>query len=109
MIKIKQQFFIAFIFTSVTFSISDSICAFADELYFPEGVFNGDDNSGQENKDSPVSRYTKYLREMEEPSLWKASKDDQTVTAYRLLWLPSFHAAMAVRITKIDKRIMLHV
>ena len=44
--------------------------------------------------------YTKTLRAMGEPSLWKLSKDDRATSVFRLFWEPSFHHRISVRIVK---------
>jgi hypothetical protein len=40
---------------------------------------------------------------MGEPSLWKLSRSGVGATVYRLLWLPTFHAPVCIRIVKSDK------
>jgi hypothetical protein len=76
-----------------------------DERYFPTGAFDKDD---KENDDK-VKRYGEYLEAMSEPSLWELSMTDQTIASYRLLWLPAFQPAIAVRAAKSDKSITIHI
>jgi hypothetical protein len=47
--------------------------------------------------DFPPNWYAKHLGALEEPSLWEASKTQQT-QSYRFLWLRSFHNPVAIRI-----------
>lgn len=42
--------------------------------------------------------YSTFLRAMQEPSLWEASTDPH-LHSYRCLWLRTFHAPIAVRVT----------
>lgn len=77
-----------------------------DESYFREGVFDQEDKKIDNSK---ALRYTRYLRAMDEPSLWRLSKDDRMVVVYRLLWLPSFHPPISVRIVKSGKSGVLHL
>jgi hypothetical protein len=67
------------------------------ERYFPDGVFDSDD---KEENDSRDQLYSAHLRAMGETSLWALSKGDRTATAYRLLWVPSFHHPISVRVTR---------
>ncbi len=94
------------------------ICAFAtflvaacgyyfaeEQRFFPTGAFGEDeDDDGRK-----VERYTGYLKAMGEPSLWDLAKTDPNITAYRLLWLPSFHSPIAVRAVKSDKSVLVHI
>ncbi len=68
----------------------------AHPQYFPGGVFRDSFESGwfQSFKER---WYAKHLRSMREPSLSEASKDDSLV-AYRFLWLRTFHSPIAVRL-----------
>jgi hypothetical protein len=65
--------------------------------YFPEGIFHDSSESGgfQGFKER---WYAKHLRSMLEPSLSEASKDNSLV-AYRFLWLRTFHSPIAIRLT----------
>lgn len=71
--------------------------AVTDEPFFPKGVFNEKD---QEPNEIPANLIARDLKAMGEPSLWKLSEGDEDVTVYRLLWMPSFHPAVAVRIVR---------
>ncbi|MFI5456796.1 MAG: hypothetical protein ACHRXM_15220, partial [Isosphaerales bacterium] len=53
--------------------------------------------------------YSKHLYAMAEPSLWKLSQRDRDATVYRLLWLPSFHHPVSVRIARTAEGAKLHV
>lgn len=68
----------------------------AHPQYFPEGVFRDSSESGwfQGFKEK---WYAKHLRSMREPSLSEASKDNSLV-AYRFLWLRTFHSPIAIRL-----------
>ena len=83
-----------------------SSVVFAEEPYFPEGVFDKED---KESNDFTAKWYSEQLRAMGEPSLLKLSREDRPITAYRLLWLPSFHPAISVRLVKSGDLIMLHL
>src|ERR1700682_2295120 len=65
--------------------------------YFPKGAFEDSSESGwfQGFKER---WYAKHLRSMHEPSLFEASKDN-SLTAYRFLWLRTFHSPIAIRLT----------
>lgn len=76
-----------------------------DVPYFPDGVFDGDH---KESNAFWVGQYTKTLRAMGEPSLWKLAQEDHTVSVYRLLWVPSFHHRVSVRIVKSGGSFALH-
>ncbi len=45
----------------------------------------------------------KYLSAMKEPSLEKLAEKDRASTAYRFLWMPSFHNPIAVRFVKSEE------
>jgi hypothetical protein len=65
--------------------------------YFPKGAFQDSSESGwfQGFKER---WYAKHLRSMHEPSLFEASKNNSLV-AYRFLWLRTFHSPIAIRLT----------
>src|ERR1700719_2030044 len=65
--------------------------------YFPKSAFKDSSESGwfQGFKER---WYAKHLMSMREPSLFEASKDN-TVVAYRFLWLRTFHHPIAIRLT----------
>jgi hypothetical protein len=67
------------------------------ERYFPDGVFDSED---KEENDFLDTLYSAHLRAMGEPSLWALSRKDHAATVYRLLWVPSFHHRIAVRVVK---------
>jgi hypothetical protein len=81
-----------------------AVSAPPEEPYFPEGVFDSED---KECTDSLDKFYTRSLRAMGEPSLWKLSKNDRVTSVFRLLWVPSFHHHISVRIVK--SRGVVHV
>jgi hypothetical protein len=60
--------------------------------YFPTGVL------GQEDAFT-TSWYGAMLQSLEEPSLWQQSQADPGLHAYRFLWLRTFDAPIAVRLT----------
>ena len=75
----------------------------AEGSYFPERAFHQD-----ERRDRFVSNwYTRYLSEMNEPSLL-TSHDDQNAS-YRFLWLRSFHPTVVVRLWSNGEKRMLSV
>jgi hypothetical protein len=78
----------------------------ADEAYFPGGAFDKDD---KKENDWWATEYCRYLRAMSEPSLWKLSEDDRSATAYRVLWIPSFHHPISARIVRSGETATLHV
>jgi hypothetical protein len=45
---------------------------------------------------------------MKEPSLRGLAATDRTTTAYRFLWLPSFHDPISVRFVKSDRGVFLY-
>src|SRR5437764_1153773 len=72
--------------------------------YFPERAFYED----KERNDFWDKEYTKALRAMGEPSLWKLAEDGHAVSVYRLLWVSSFHHRVSVRIVKSGGSFVLH-
>ena len=54
--------------------------------------------------DFEVEWYSKQLVAMGERPLWKLTQGDREATVYRLLWLPSFHHPVCVRIDRSDPR-----
>jgi hypothetical protein len=75
-----------------------------EEPHFPDGAFKTENSDGTNAR---AKLYSSYLRAMEEPSLWKLSANDHKVTVYRLLWVPSFHPVIAVRITRSGESLVL--
>jgi hypothetical protein len=53
--------------------------------------------------------YSRHLVAMGERPLWMLSGEDPDATVYRLLWLPSFHHSVCVRIHQAGERTTLHV
>jgi hypothetical protein len=74
------------------------------EPYFPDLAFHQD----KERNEFNVEWYTKHLRAMREPSLWKLSRSDRKATVYRFLWLHSFDHPVCVRLVKAGDRIVMH-
>jgi hypothetical protein len=52
--------------------------------------------------------YSKHLQAMAEPSLWALSRKDRVPSVYRLLWLPSFHHTVCVRMERSPEGAKLH-
>ncbi len=71
-------------------------CLGADNGYFPDRVFYQE----KDRNDFDVEWYSKQLKAMNAPSLWKLSRRDRSATVYRFLWLPSFDHPVSVRITE---------
>jgi hypothetical protein len=76
----------------------------ADEPFFPDLVFD----ANREHNDFVVDWYSKALKAMKEPSLWKLSQKDRSATVYRFLWLPTFSRPVAVRVVRSSEGAMLH-
>lgn len=71
---------------------------FADDNYFPVGVF-----SPHEDKLNWITKfYSSSLAAMQEPPL--SSLKDTNVEAYRFLWLRSFHPPVSVRLWRTGKQ-----
>jgi len=62
--------------------------------FFPDPLAHGQIGMSEFRTDW----YSRALVAMNEPSLWERSQRDRDATAYRLLWLPSFHHPVCVRI-----------
>ncbi len=61
-----------------------------ESYYFPGGLFDN----------FTVQWYSKHLKTMKEPSLWRISKESKTKNeVYRFLWLRTFHHPVAVCLT----------
>ena len=59
--------------------------------YFPPRTFIVEPPTGLQDISEDLSdRYSKALRRMKEPSLWKLAQPGETIEAYRLLWLPTW-------------------
>lgn len=77
-----------------------------DEIpFFPVGVF---DKDNKENDDLDAQEITGHLRAMGELPLWNRGKNDRETAIVRLLWLPSFHHPVVVRIVKSGDSVMLY-
>jgi hypothetical protein len=74
-------------------------------LFFPPLAF--DQKRG--HSDFVAAWYSGNLRAMGEPSLWQRSRKARDATVYRLLWLPSFHHPVCVRIDRAAEGARLHV
>src|SRR5262249_41516571 len=73
--------------------------------YFPKLAFGEEADAA----DFVTDWYSSHLRAMGEPSLWVLSRKDSGATVYRLLWLPSFHHPVCVRISRAAGGARLHV
>jgi hypothetical protein len=62
----------------------------AAQQYFPPGVFDSDSKKDQS--------YSRHLRALQEPSLWKESLSNKNARVYRFLWLRSFHHPISARL-----------
>jgi hypothetical protein len=80
----------------IAYGLVASQPASADEPFFPDLVF--DEN--KEDNDFTVDWYSKHLKVMKEPSLWRLSERDRSATVYRFLWLPTFHRPVSVRVVQ---------
>jgi hypothetical protein len=69
----------------------------ANPQYFPEGTF-GDSSETGYFRSFTARWYSKRLRVMAEPSLTLATKDE-TLVAYRFLWLRTFHHPVGIHLT----------
>lgn len=76
-----------------------------NEPYFPDLVFS----EKRDNNNRFVEWYSKHLRAMDEPPLWKPAKQSRPLTVYRFLWLPAFHRPEAIRIVKDGDETILHL
>jgi hypothetical protein len=65
--------------------------------YFPKGAFKDSSETGS-FQGFKEKWYAKHLRAMHEPSLSEASKDNSLI-AYRFLWLRTFDSPIAIRLT----------
>jgi hypothetical protein len=74
--------------------MAESRSDWADEPFFPDLVFSTD----RQAHDFDVEWYSKHLKAMKEPSLWRLAQNDYSTTVYRLMWLPTFHQTSAVRL-----------
>jgi hypothetical protein len=69
------------------------------QQYFPPGVFD----PKPDNDVFITGWYSKCLRALKEPSLWKLSQEDPSAEIYRFLWLRSFDEPIAVRLIVTDR------
>jgi hypothetical protein len=73
--------------------------------YFPKLAFDEEKDASEFSS----AWYSSHLRAMGEPSLWALARKNQTASVYRLLWLPSFHHPVCVRISSTAGGARLHV
>ena len=73
-------------------------------MFFPELAFD----VRKDLSDFVAAWYSGHLRAMGEPSLWQVSRNIKDKTVYRLLWLPSFHHSICVRIDRTPAGPKLH-
>lgn len=71
--------------------------------YFPSGILE----ERRDLADFIEAWYSKHLAAMGEPSLPDLAQRDREATIYRLLWLPSFHHPVCVRIERDGDRARL--
>lgn len=64
------------------------------QQYFPDHAFDPRDNINNFS----VYWYRSQLKALDEPSLWKLSKQSSRERVYRFLWLRSFHHPIVVRL-----------
>jgi hypothetical protein len=88
----------------IAYGLVASQPASADEPFFPDLVF--DEN--KEDNDFIVDWYSKHLKAMREPSLWRLSERDRSATVYGFLWLPTFHRPVSVRLVQSGEGATLH-
>jgi hypothetical protein len=74
------------------------------ERFFPSGAFS----ERQDLADFRDEWYSGHLAAMGEPSLPALAQSDPNATVYRLLWLPSFHQSVCVRIERTGAGARLH-
>ncbi len=89
----------------VTVFASSSFSPRPPTLFFPKLAF--DDR--EDRSDFVRKWYSGHLLAMGEPSLWKLSHRAQSATVYRLLWLPTFHHSVCVRVDRTPRGAKLHV
>jgi hypothetical protein len=75
-----------------------------DEPFFPDLVFD----ANKEANSFIADWYSKHLKAMSEPSLWRLSGKDRCATVYRFLWLPTFDRPVVVRLVKCGEGAVLH-
>jgi hypothetical protein len=86
-------------FTLLTLPVLGSL---ADQVTRPTGPYFPGLPLARESRlgRSRTAWYSRHLRAMREPSLWKLSKADPGASVYRLLWLPSFHHSACFRLVR---------
>ena len=72
--------------------------------FFPNLAFDQEKDAS----DFVTAWYSKHLVAMGEPSLWMLSRSLDNATIYRLLWLPTFHHPVCVRIERTPGGARLH-
>jgi hypothetical protein len=65
-------------------------------------------DASKEHNDFTVDWYSKHLKAMKEPSLWKLSEKGRSTTVYRLLWLPTFDHPVSVRLVRRSEGAVLY-
>jgi hypothetical protein len=88
----------------IAYGLLASQPASADEPFFPDLVF--DEN--KVHNDCIADWYSKHLKVMREPSLWRLSERDRSATVYRFVWLPTFHRPASVRLVQSGEGATLH-
>src|SRR4051794_40881868 len=89
----------------VAIDVMSAVCPVrAEERFFPDLVFD----ANKEHNDFIVDWYSKHLKAMKEPSLWKLCEKDRSVTVYRLLWLPTFDRPVSVRLVRRSEGAVLY-
>jgi hypothetical protein len=89
----------------VAIDVMSAVCPVrAEERFFPDLVFD----ANKEHNDFIVDWYSKHLKAMKEPSLWKLCEKDRSATVYRLLWLPTFDRPVSVRLVRRSEGAVLY-
>jgi hypothetical protein len=81
--------------TAAVIWVSKTNKRFADDVYFPVGVFS----PREVGQNWIVKFYSSSLAAMEEPALWPPK--DKDAEAYRFLWLRSFHPPVSIRLYRV--------
>jgi hypothetical protein len=89
---------------AVTTFVSSGFSPKPPALFFPKLAFD----ERKEHSDFVAAWYSGHLRAMGEPSLWQLSRNSKDAIVYRLLWLPSFHHSICVRIDRTPGGPKLH-
>ncbi len=94
-ISTRRQMMAAAVLVAVGLIRADGM-AKEDEPFFPDLAFKAD----RAGNDFIVAWYSEHLKAMKQQSLWKLSQENRSSTVYRLLWLPTFHHPVSVRLDK---------